>query len=72
MRILLIEDEKKIASFVKRGLKEENYAVDVAHNAEKGHFLVCDSGFAICCKCTCPAGQKQVFSLRLNVRDNLG
>lgn len=40
MRILLIEDEKKIAGFVKRGLKEEHYAVDVAHNAEKAHFLV--------------------------------
>lgn len=39
MRILLVEDEKKIAGFVKRGLKEEHYAVDVAPNAEKAHFL---------------------------------
>ncbi len=39
MRILLIEDEKKIASFIKRGLKEEHYIVDVAYEAEKGLFL---------------------------------
>jgi DNA-binding response OmpR family regulator len=36
MRILLVEDEKKIASFIERGLKEQRYAVDVTHDAEKG------------------------------------
>ncbi|MEW6094942.1 MAG: response regulator transcription factor [bacterium] len=39
MRILLVEDEKKIASFIKRGLKEEYYVVDVAYNGEKALFL---------------------------------
>lgn len=39
MRILLVEDEKKIASFIERGLKEQRYAVDVTHNAEKGSEL---------------------------------
>ena len=39
MRILLIEDEKKIASFIKRGLKEEHYTVDAAYDGEKGLFL---------------------------------
>ncbi|MBF0532523.1 MAG: response regulator transcription factor [Candidatus Omnitrophica bacterium] len=39
MRILLIEDEKKVAGFIKRGLKEENYAVDTAEDGEAGHFL---------------------------------
>jgi len=39
MRILLVEDEKKIASFIERGLKEEHYAVDVAGDAEKALFL---------------------------------
>ena len=32
MRILVVEDEKKIASFIKRGLKEQHFAVDVAHD----------------------------------------
>lgn len=31
MKILIVEDEKKIASFIKRGLSEENYVVDVVH-----------------------------------------
>ena len=39
MRILVIEDEKKIADFIKRGLKEEGYAVDSAYDGEKGLFM---------------------------------
>ena len=39
MKILVIEDEKKIASFIQRGLKEEKYAVDVAYDGEKGMAL---------------------------------
>ena len=34
MRILVVEDEPKMASLLKRGLQEENYAVDVAATAE--------------------------------------
>lgn len=36
MRILLIEDETSIANFIKEGLEEENFAVDVADNGKKG------------------------------------
>src|SRR5437870_8592978 len=36
MRILVIEDEKKVASFVQRGLEAEHYAVDVVHDGESG------------------------------------
>ncbi|MGE5196936.1 MAG: response regulator [Deltaproteobacteria bacterium] len=39
MKILLVEDEKKIANFIERGLKEEHYVVDVAPEGEKGLFL---------------------------------
>lgn len=39
MRMLLVEDEKKIANFIERGLKEENYVVDVAYDGEKALFL---------------------------------
>ncbi|MBC8385961.1 MAG: response regulator transcription factor [Candidatus Cloacimonetes bacterium] len=38
MRILLVEDDKKIAGFVAKGLREENYAVDVFHNGEDGAY----------------------------------
>jgi heavy metal response regulator len=38
MRILVIEDEDKVADFIKRGLKEEGYAVDVASDGEEGYY----------------------------------
>src|SRR5438477_786024 len=34
MRILLVEDDPRIASFVAKGLREQAYAVDVAANGE--------------------------------------
>ncbi len=39
MRILIIEDEKKVAGFIKKGLEEETYAIDVAHDGEEGLHL---------------------------------
>jgi len=36
MRILVIEDEKKVASFIKKGLEEEYYYVDVAYDGKAG------------------------------------
>jgi DNA-binding response OmpR family regulator len=39
MRILVVEDERRIADFIVRGLKEEHYAVDVAYDGEKGLYL---------------------------------
>lgn len=36
MRILVIEDDRKIAAFVMRGLKEAGFAVDLAINGEDG------------------------------------
>ena len=39
MRILIVEDEKKISSLIKRGLKEEGYAADIASDGQEGEFL---------------------------------
>ena len=36
MRILVVEDEKKVASFIKKGLEEEYYYVDVAYDGRAG------------------------------------
>ena len=36
MRILVIEDDRKVADFLERGLKEDGYAVDVAHDGITG------------------------------------
>ena len=39
MRILVVEDEKKVASFIKRGLEEERYSVDLAADGEEGLYM---------------------------------
>ncbi len=36
MRILIIEDEQKMAEILKRGLEEENFAVEVANDGDSG------------------------------------
>ncbi|MDB5036272.1 MAG: transcriptional regulator [Chlorobi bacterium] len=63
MKILLVEDERKVASFIKQGLTEQLYTVDVAHDGIEGEHLarmneydaiIIDvmlprkSGFAVC------------------------
>jgi DNA-binding response OmpR family regulator len=36
MRVLVIEDEKKTASFIRKALQAEGYAVDVCHDGDEG------------------------------------
>jgi two-component system copper resistance phosphate regulon response regulator CusR len=36
MHILIVEDEQKIAAFIRRGLMENGFVVDVAEDGEKG------------------------------------
>src|SRR5205814_9393349 len=35
MRVLVVEDEKKTASFIRKALQAEGFAVDVCHNGEE-------------------------------------
>lgn len=37
MRILVVEDEHRIANAIKQGLEQESYAVDVAYDGEEGY-----------------------------------
>lgn len=39
MRLLLIEDEHKIARALKKALEQENYAVDVAYDGDEGYAM---------------------------------
>lgn len=39
MRILLVEDEKNVAGFIKKGLTEEFYTVDASINGEDGFLM---------------------------------
>ncbi|HEY6343218.1 MAG TPA: response regulator transcription factor [Bryobacteraceae bacterium] len=45
MRILVVEDEKRIADFLSRGLESGGYAVDVAHDGARALDLVHAAGY---------------------------
>ncbi len=47
MRILLVEDERKVASFVARSLRENAYAVDVADTGGKGYSLATENAYDV-------------------------
>jgi len=39
MRILIVDDDRRLCNIVKRGLIEEAYVVDVAYDGEEGEYL---------------------------------
>jgi DNA-binding response OmpR family regulator len=39
MRILIVEDDRRIANVLKKGLSEEGYAIDLAYDGFEGQFL---------------------------------
>ena len=45
MKLLLIEDDKRMAEFIQRGLKEHGHVVDVAENGKDGLFLAADGKY---------------------------
>lgn len=45
MRILVIEDEPKIAAAVKKGLELKGYAVDMVHDADSGYASASDPDY---------------------------
>lgn len=42
MRLLVVEDEQKVASFIQQGLTEEGHAVDLAHDGDMGLSMALD------------------------------
>ncbi len=45
MKILIVEDEQKIAKFLKKGLEQSRYAVDVAYDGQEGFDLGMDGAY---------------------------
>jgi heavy metal response regulator len=45
MRILVVEDDRKIATFISSGLKQEGYAVDLANNGVDGFHLASSESY---------------------------
>ena len=46
MRVLVVEDDKKIATFVVKGLKQSGFAADHAANGEAGRFMAASVNYA--------------------------
>ncbi|MCX6726145.1 MAG: response regulator transcription factor [Candidatus Shapirobacteria bacterium] len=47
MKILIIEDEHKIANSIKKGLEQESYVVDVAYNGADGYDLAVSENYDV-------------------------
>jgi two-component system, OmpR family, copper resistance phosphate regulon response regulator CusR len=47
MKILVVEDEPKVASFIKQGLEEQSYNVTVAYDGFFGHKLASENEFDV-------------------------
>src|SRR5262245_16576653 len=47
MRVLVVEDEKKTASFVRKALQEEGHAVDVLHDGSEALAAVAGTPFDV-------------------------
>lgn len=47
MRVLLIEDDNRIAAFVAKGLRENSYAVDIASDGDEGGYMASISSYDI-------------------------
>jgi heavy metal response regulator len=45
MKVLIVEDEKKLAAYLQQGLQEEGFAVDVAHDGVDGLHLALEVGY---------------------------
>ena len=47
MRILSIEDDQEVASYISKGLEQEGHTVDTAHNGKDGLFLATTEDYDI-------------------------
>lgn len=45
MNILVVEDDAKIASFVKKGLQEQGFVVDVARDGDDGYYRASEQSY---------------------------
>ncbi len=70
MRILVIEDEVKIAGAIKRGLEMKGYAVDMVHDADTGLSYACDADYDLVILDRMLPGSMDGVELCRRVRDN--
>jgi DNA-binding response OmpR family regulator len=58
MRVLVVEDDRKVASFIQKGLEEEGYAVDVLNDGDEAgvQAQIIDYDCVVLDRC-CPAAR---------------
>ncbi|KDN84015.1 response regulator transcription factor [Kitasatospora cheerisanensis] len=47
MRVLVVEDERRLAAALQRGLRAEGFAVDLAHDGEEGLWLATEHDYDV-------------------------
>lgn len=47
MKILVVEDDRKISSFIQKGLKEQGYVVDVSNHGDEGYDLALSEAYDV-------------------------
>lgn len=47
MKVLLVEDDRKISSLVKKGLKEQGFIVDTCENGDDGYALALEQAYDV-------------------------
>ncbi|MBE0557117.1 MAG: response regulator, partial [Proteobacteria bacterium] len=47
MKVLLVEDDRKIASLIKKGLKEQGFLVDACENGDDGYALASEQSYDV-------------------------
>lgn len=45
MKILIVEDEKRVVNFLQKGLRRANYEIDVAESSETAEALVAENEY---------------------------
>jgi heavy metal response regulator len=72
LRVLIVEDEQKVAAFIRRGLKEEGYAVDTAADGQEGFYLASSNPYdIILLDLMLPALDGLTFCRKLRAQRNL-
>ena len=71
MRILLVEDEPKVASFIRRGLEQAQHVVDVAGTVKEGDYLASVQDYdLLVIDCMLPNGDGRMLCRDLRARGN--
>jgi DNA-binding response OmpR family regulator len=57
MKVLIVEDEKKIASFIRKGLEAQGFVVEVSQHGDEGYSLATSRPYdAVVLDIKCPDG----------------